>query len=346
MELKIATYNVALNAASFCKKSDRHLDPESLTKALANKDDFRLNAIAKIVLDTHPDIILLNEFDFIAPQSQGLDRFCEQFLEISAAPLHYPYRYTAPVNTGLPVEGFEEKVHGFGHYPGQYGMAVLSRYPLRQDASRTFQRFRWADMPGALQPQLAGRPYYPEALWQRLRLSSKSHWDLCIDVAGQPLHILASHPTPPVFDGAEKRNQRRNFDEIRFWADYITTENSHYIVDDQGRAGGLAGDVPFVILGDLNADPSKGQSWPGAIDQLLKHPLVNSGAVPQSEGGKAKGRADITADWGLRADYVLPSKRGLMVVESGVYWPLDKALQKGLMVSDHRLVWTTLALLP
>ncbi len=38
------------------------------------------------------------------------------------------------------------------------------------------------------------------------RLSSKSHWDVPINVNGRVLHVLASHPTPPVFDGPEDRN--------------------------------------------------------------------------------------------------------------------------------------------
>jgi hypothetical protein len=36
------------------------------------------------------------------------------------------------------------------------------------------------------------------------------------------VHFLVSHSTLPVFDGPEDRNGRRNFDEIRFWADYIS----------------------------------------------------------------------------------------------------------------------------
>ena len=53
------------------------------------------------------------------------------------------------------------------------------------------------------------------------------------------LHVLASHPTPPTFDGPEDRNGRRNHDEIRFWADYISPGQSGYIVDDEGRSGGI-----------------------------------------------------------------------------------------------------------
>ena len=177
------------------------------------------------------------------------------------------------------------------------------------------------------------------------------------------VHVLAAHPTPPVFDGPEDRNGRRNFDEIRLWADYIGDE-ADYLADDQGRRGGL-GNVPFVIMGDYNADPHDGDSMPGAIAQLLAHPAVASDFVPAStgaaedavtEGGANRGhRGDSSQDTGdfspasagnLRIDYVLPSKRGLQVVCGGVFWPAraDEARYlvgdgDPLVSSDHRLVW-------
>ncbi len=55
------------------------------------------------------------------------------------------------------------------------------------------------------------------------------------------LHLLASHPTPPAFDGPEDRNGRRNHDEIRFWNDYLDRAEIGYIRDDAGLAGGLRG---------------------------------------------------------------------------------------------------------
>lgn len=61
---------------------------------------------------------------------------------------------------------------------------------------------------------------------QVLRLSSKSHWDVPIDIplgdgVTQRVHMLLHHPTPPAFDGQEGRNLRRNHDEIRLFADYV-----------------------------------------------------------------------------------------------------------------------------
>src|SRR5690606_9041607 len=108
-----------------------------------------------------------------------------------------------------------------------------------------------------------------------------------IDVNGHELHLLVSHPTPPVFDGKEDRNGRRNFDEIRFWADYIQPHLSDYIYDDNGATGGLGAEKAFVIAGDLNASVESKDNVPGAIDQLLDHALVNANKTPTSKGGVA-----------------------------------------------------------
>ncbi len=80
-------------------------------------------------------------------------------------------------------------------------------------------------------------------------------------------------------------NGTRNFDEIRFWADYITPGNtSSYIYDDAGGIGGLQPGERFVIAGDQNSDPLDGDSIPGSIQQLIEHPLVNTKVTPRSDG--------------------------------------------------------------
>ena len=125
----------------------------------------------------------------------------------------------------------------------------LSRFPIHRARVRTFRSFLWHDMPGALLPDDTSTDapadwYAPDAL-AVLRLSSKSHWDVPIDVEGVTVHLLASHPTPPVFDGPEDRNGCRNHDEIRFWCDYIDATRSAYIYDDEGRRCGVGKDAPF-----------------------------------------------------------------------------------------------------
>jgi hypothetical protein len=136
----------------------------------------------------------------------------------------------APSNTGIP-SGFDlnndgavggpDDAFGFGFFPGQFGMVVYSKYPIV--GARTFQEFLWKDMPGALLPvdPTTGESWYSPEELDVFRLSSKSHWDVEIEIGRKQVHFLVSHPTPPVFDGPEDRNGTRNFDEIRFWADYI-----------------------------------------------------------------------------------------------------------------------------
>ena len=68
-------------------------------------------------------------------------------------------------------------------------------------------------------------------------------------------------------------------------ADYISPDRAEYLVDDAAGRGGLDAKEKFVILGDLNCDPVDGAGIRGAMDQLLKHPRVNSDFTPASKGG-------------------------------------------------------------
>jgi hypothetical protein len=290
----------------------------------------------------------------------------------------YPHRFTAESNTGIP-SGFDlnnaggvggpDDAFGFGFFPGQFGMAVYSRYPIRRNEIRTFQKFLWKDMPGALLPDDPATPaiakdWYSPAELAVFRFSSKSHWDIPIDIGRKTVHFLTSHPTPPVFDGPEDRNGTRNHDEIRFWADYILPgSHSRYIYDDEGGRGGLSPGSLFVIAGDQNSDPLDGDSIPGSAQLLLEHPLVNARNAPTSPGAvqqsALQGGANLThqsdpafdtADFGdsapgnLRADYVLPRKN-MQIQDSAVFWPLNTDPLFGLVglspfpSSDHRLVW-------
>jgi hypothetical protein len=364
--LRVATFNTSLN--------DNRAG--GLIARLRAGDAGARNAAA-VLQRVRPDIVLLNEFDFDA-QHVAADLFQRRYLErgqFGERPLRYAYRYLAPVNTGVPSamdldrDGRNDgpgDAWGYGAHPGQYGMLLLSRYPLRETEARTFQQFRWHDMPDAKRPTDPAHEdtwYYDDAAWRQLRLSSKSHWDVPIDTPMGTLHVLAHHPTPPVFDGPEDRNGTRNFDEIRLWADYISSDATRhaYLYDDHGMRGGLAPDASFVILGDHNADPFDGESFPGTIAQLLQHPRVLATPVPASAGAveaarrdggaNAAQRGDARYDTGnfgprvgnLRIDYVLPS-RTFRIVDSGVFWPAagDPAAQ-WLETTDHHLVWVDLA---
>jgi endonuclease/exonuclease/phosphatase family metal-dependent hydrolase len=329
----------------------------------------QLGKAAEILRRVQPDVVLINEIDYSADAncaSSFADRYLTNRRE-GLASLDLPHRTYLPVNTGVP-SGLDfnndgdstdpEDAFGFGAYPGQYGMTLFSRYPVDSKAVRTFQRFLWRDMPGHLMPDgREGRPgYYAADAVRVFRLSSKSHWDVPVQIEGRVIHFLASHPTPPVFDGPEDANGRRNFDEIRLWADYISGgATARYIVDDQGRAGGLAAGSSFVLLGDLNAEPFRDPPAYGrtAISQLLEHPAVRD-PKPLGEGewplppDRTRYPGDprsLTTSFG-RLDYVLPS-RDLEIIASGVWYPRSNSALGTLMsppepASDHALVWLDL----
>ena len=275
--VRFATFNASLNR-SFAGQALADLSAPGNAQA---------TAVAEIIQRVRPDVLLVNEFDF-EPDNALADAFQENYLSVphnGAAAIEYPYVFVAPSNTGIPsgfdlnnngVVGGPDDAFGFGFFPGQFGMAVFSMYPIDEDSIRTFQLFLWKDMPGALLPDDPATPapadWYSAAELEVFRLSSKSHWDVPIDIDGTTVHFLVSHPTPPVFDGPEDRNGTRNSDEIRFWADYVTPgPASAYIYDDAGGTGGPQPGELFVIAGDQNSDPLDGDSIPGSIQQLTEH---------------------------------------------------------------------------
>ena len=370
-EVRFATFNASLNRAN----------AGDLVRDLSTPGNAQAAAVAETIQRTDPDVLLVNEFDYVEG-GQAAELFRDNYLEVAhngAAPVDYPYYYVAPVNTGVP-SGFDldnngtigggNDAFGFGLFPGQYGMVVYSKFPIAADDVRTFQRFLWKDMPGALLPDdpttAAPADWYSPAELDSVRLSSKSHWDVPIRIGRRTVHFLVSHPTPPVFDGPEDRNGTRNHDEIRMWADYVR-DRADYLYDDRGTKGGLKRGSRFVIAGDQNSDPEDGDSIPGSAQQLLDNPAINSRVTPASAGGVEAAQRDgginldhesdpafDTADFSeppgnIRADYVLPS-RSIKIRDAGVFWPESTDPLFRLVgtypfpASDHRLVWVDLRL--
>ena len=166
-------------------------------------------------------MLLINEFDFWAQDPQARSACSAATISSSrrrtvlrrGRPIDYPYSFIAPSNTGIPSGkdlnnngvidttpgdiAYGDDSFGFGEFPGKFGMVVYSRYPIDTANVRTFQQFLWKDMPGNLMPI----PFYSPDEVAIFRLSSKSHWDIPIQIGKKTVHFLVSHPTPPVFDG-------------------------------------------------------------------------------------------------------------------------------------------------
>lgn len=367
--VRFATFNASLNRSN----------AGELLTALQTGDDLQIQAVAEIIQTVRPDVLLINEFDY-DETAVAYDLFQSNYLGQSingSEPIEYPYYFAAPSNTGVP-SGFDlngdaatdtaDDAYGFGFFPGQYGMVVYSMYPIDTDNVRTFQTFLWKDMPDALLPVNpdTGEGWYSDEILEVFRLSSKSHWDVPVMIGDATVHVLAAHPTPPVFDGPEDRNGTRNFDEIRFWVDYIA--GADYFYDDNGNTGGLAEGSSFVIMGDYNSDPLDGDSIPGAVEGFVNNDRINNSVVPTSAGAVEANTRDgqinaehesdpqfdtadfaDTAPGNLRVDYVLPSA-DLEISDAGVFWPTESDAAFRLVgtypfpSSDHRAVWVDVVL--
>ncbi len=371
--LRVATYNASLNRSAAGK----------LTEDLQTNNE-QIQAIATVVRAVQPDILLVNEIDYSTDADNAalleqnyFSKASPDWLGGAAWPMNF--HFSAASNTGLP-SGMDldnngsdidpNDAFGFGRFPGQYGMAVFSRFEILTNEVVTLQDFLWSKLPGALRPiaSKTGRSFYSDATWGKLRLSSKSFWDVPIRTPSGILHAIASHPTPPAFDGDEDRNGCRNHDEIKLIQHYI--ESSAGLLDDRGNKVSFSKDAPFVVMGDLNCDPHDGDSQHAAIIGLLNHPQMAKAPAPRSVGGeqasKRQGNANAhhrsdpaedTADFNdssvgnLRADYVLPSGH-FKVISSGVFWPRPEdvsadrveVVKKLIDASDHYLVWVDVRL--
>ena len=213
--------------------------------------------------------------------------------------MDYPYALALRPNTGIPTEfdidqngqmGQARDAMAYGRYPGADGMAVLSKLPLGDVTD--YSGYLWADLPGTLTPDT------DPSLRRLQRLSTSGHYRVPVRLPdGRDLALLAFAATPPVFDGPNDRNGRRNHDETAFWLRLIA-----------GELAWPAPMPPFVVLGMPNLDPQRGDGRREAITalmQALQDPTPNLDTAQFDQIG------------GLRVDQVLPS-RDLDVIGAGV----------------------------
>ncbi len=303
-------------------------------------------ATARLVAKARADVLVLSGIDY----DHGLVALgaFRDLIKVHGA--DYAHPFALPPNTGMATgldldqngwKGDARDAQGYGAYSGQGGLAVLSQFPV--SVVQDFSGYLWRDLPGSLIAD-------DDPARDTQRLSSNAHWVLEVALPdAEPLTLLTFHATPPVFDGPEDRNGRRNHDEAAFWLHWL--------------AGGLSGETAdpgrLVLLGDANLDPVDGDGRAEAITALLNHPLLQDPA-PKSPFGAELAQADgganryhggdpmlDTANWddapggpgNLRVDYVLPS-RDWEVAGSGVLWGSgdgDADLRP-----RHGLVWADL----
>ncbi|SPH24459.1 hypothetical protein DEA8626_03511 [Defluviimonas aquaemixtae] len=343
--LKIATFNAELSRKG----------PGLLLRDILSGKDPQVEAAAGVIARAAPDALLLTGFDYDL-DLVALNAFAQR---IEARGLSYDHLFAFRPNRGRVTEvdldgdgrrGGPGDAQGWGRFAGAEGMAILSRLPVLEADATDYSDLLWRELPGSL---IDGAELSAEAAAVQ-RLSTTGHWTVPIALPdGQSVTLFAWYATPPVFDGPEDRNGRRNRDETAFWLRLL-----------DGALPYPAPERPFVILGDANLDPVDGDGRPDGLAALLADPRVQDPA-PASRGGRAASVAQggvnarhggdparDTADWpdddgpgNLRVDYVLPSA-GLRVTDSGVWWPEpgSEAAEEAEAASRHRLVWVEVEL--
>lgn len=417
-DVKIATYNLSFDRSTFEDLvAEMQVEPAKQTElvtayldgTIADEDKtiaekvIQIRNVAAIIQKNRPDVLMMAEFnnDGTGEDKVALEGFQKNYLSIAQSlegaggdanlePIEYPYAESYSTNTGLnsgldldnngTAGQLPGDAWGFGFYHGQYAFALMSKYKIDTENTRTFQEFKWKDMEGAQIPTITicdgsqtipdgmecGDDWYTADEWDVVRLSSKNHVDAPIIIptekGDEVIHLLMSHPTPPVFDPG--KNKVQNGAEVEFWHHYV--QGKEYFYDDAGNKGGLAEGAKFVMMGDQNLDPLDGDGFSDIMQAFHNDPLVNqdvmNGELYPTSFGAAEHAVDknsthpipnrITSTFGLGVDYAMPSAN-LNVVDSGVYWAASYEEGRKLfndarigkygngkdVSSDHRMIW-------
>lgn len=327
--LRVATFNTEM----------KRKGPGLLLRDIVRGEDAQIDAAARVLVDVAPDIVAVQSFDY---DLTGAALSAFQTL-LRDRGLDYPYAFASRPNTGmqtgLDLDGDGRRAEprdaqGYGRFSGQGGMAILSKYPIVTDEVRDFSDLLWRDFPGALLPQGADGPFPSTEAQNIQRLSTTAHWVVPVEVPDLGrIDLLTLHATPPVFDGPEDRNGKRNHDELIFWLRYLD------------GAFGTAAQTRFVLLGDFNQDPDEGEGLKQAIRSILDDPRLQDPRPTSTGSTGVTGDPADTVDWddpvpgNMRVDYVLPSA-DWTVLATGVHWPEGEVVATA---SRHRLVWVDLA---
>lgn len=304
--VRIATFNAELTRKG----------PGLLLRDIKRGKDEQVDAFVALMTEVRPDVIALQGIDYDLRQTALL-----ALIDVlSDAGLTYSYHFTSASNagktSGLDLNGNgalgdADDAHGFGRYSGMGGMAVLSRFPINQDAVEDYTPMLWRDLSGHIYPMVDGQPFGGETVFAEHRLSSRGHWVVPIQTPNDgPIRLMTFHATPPIYDGDEDRNGRRNHDEVAFWLDYLDYDTNLQ---------------PFILAGTANIDPKRGSGRRKAIKALLASPVLQN---PFDDSPTADFRDPLPGD--LRVDYLLPSLDWRVVANGMVSAP---------EASRHSLLW-------
>ena len=295
--------------------------PGLLLRDIERGEDKQIEALQAVVGSVQSDILLLTKVDF------DLEQRTARALRDA---LGYPHMFTLAPNsmklTALDLDG-DGRVgdrQAWARYAGEGAMLLLSKHPI--ELRFHLNDLLWKDMSN---PQMPSDGFLSAAAVADLKVVTQRFWVLDVHPAGcASMTLVAFQNQTPVFDGPEDLNGLRNRAQLRLLSDAID---------------GTYGDFPakrFVLIGNSNLDPSRGEGDRTAMRALLSDKRLKDAAPRSIAGG------DTTAQWDnpvpMRVSYILPSVDWL-IERAEVFWPNKGPLRKAAeQASRHRLVWMDL----
>ena len=243
--VRFATFNASLNRGA----------AGQLVTDLSTPRQRAGQRVAEVIQRNRPDVLLINEFDYVpdnSPRTCSASNYLERG-QNGAAPIDYPYAFVAPSNTGDPDrlrprhnDGHDrggDDAFGFGAVRGPVRHARAVEVPDRHPQRRTFQKFLWKDMPGALLPDDPATPAPRTGTRRRSSTSSgcrRSRTGTCRSrsAAHRALPGRRTRRRPP---STAPRTATAPATTTRSGSGRTTSarQAARYIYDDEGRHGGL-----------------------------------------------------------------------------------------------------------
>lgn len=239
-QVRVATFDVNL----------RGQQPGALAADLAGGGNLNAERVAKSIQQADADIVLLTGFDADETAARTLNDEYLLHPQDDERAVDYPYVYAGPSNKGAPsgadldkdkVVGGPGDAWGYGDFPGQGSMVLLSKHPIDEDRVQTVTKQRWSQVPGnsISEAGLSG------AIAQAMPVMESGLWDVPVEVAGSTVRIIAvqaDHGEDPVSYAVP-----RHRDQLRVVGDWVS--GAAYLQDDEDWPA--VATEPYVVLGEL-----------------------------------------------------------------------------------------------
>ena len=295
--------------------------PGLLLRDIERGKDPQLQALASINDAVQPDILLLTQVDFDAElrTAHALQGY-----------LGYAHSFALPPNSMVPTaldlnrDGRLGDRQTWARYAGEGAMLLLSQQPIKLQFH--LNDLLWRDVQSAVLPVYEnGDAFLSPEVAEVQKLVGQGFW--VVNVAGQDgaITLVLFQNQAPLFDGSEGLSCCRNRGQLSLLTQVMDGEF------------GTFPDKRFVLMGNANLDPKRGQGDRDSIAALLRDPRVKDPDPISAQGG------DVTAIWekagAMRVSYILPS-HDWQVLRSKVVWPISGPLREATeQASRHRMIW-------